>query len=55
VTIWAWEPLTTKSRKGWPQTIEKSAEKIWKSLGKPFQDISKEAHQKDKEIYREVV
>jgi hypothetical protein len=55
VTIWAWEPLTTKSRKGWPQPIEQRTEKIWTVSGQPVQAASKEGHQKDKERYREVV
>jgi hypothetical protein len=54
-TIWAWEPLTTKARKGWPQPIEQRTEKIWTVSGQPVQATSKEGHQKDKERYREVV
>jgi hypothetical protein len=30
--IWAWEPLTTKAKKGWPQPIEQRTEKIWISI-----------------------
>jgi hypothetical protein len=51
VTICAWEHLTTKSRKGWPQTTDK----IWKVSGQPIEAASKEGHQKDKERYWEVV
>jgi hypothetical protein len=54
-TIWAWEPLTKKTRKGWPQPIEQRTEKIWTVSGQPVQATSKEGHQKDKEGYREVV
>jgi hypothetical protein len=54
-TIWAWEPLTKKARKGWPQPTEQRIEKIWTVSGQPVQAASKEGHQKDKERYREVV
>jgi hypothetical protein len=54
-TIWAWEPLTTKARKGWPQPTEQRTEKIWTVSGQPVQAASKEGHRKDKERYREVV
>jgi hypothetical protein len=54
-TIWAWEPLTTKARKGRPQPIEQRTEKRWTTSGQPVQAASKEGHQKDKERYREVV
>jgi hypothetical protein len=50
--IWAWEPLTTKARKGWPQPTEQSIEKRWTVSGQPVQAASKEGHQKDKERYR---
>jgi hypothetical protein len=53
--IWAWEPLTTKARKGWPQPTEQRTEKIWIVSGQPVQAASKEGHWKDKERYREVV
>ena len=55
MTIWAWEPLTTKSRKGWPQPTEQRTEKRWTVLGKLVQAARKEGHQEDKERYREVV
>jgi hypothetical protein len=55
VTIWAWEPRTTKARKGQPQPIEQRTEKRWIVSGQPVQSTSKEGHQKDKEIYQEVV
>jgi hypothetical protein len=29
VAIWAWEPLTKKSRKRWPQPTEQRTKKIW--------------------------
>jgi hypothetical protein len=54
-TIWAWEPLTTKARKGWPQPTKQRIEKIWTVSGQPVQAVRKEGHQKDKERYREVV
>jgi hypothetical protein len=54
-TIWAWEPLTTKARKGRPQPIEQRTEKIWTVSGQPVQATSKEGHHKDKERYWEVV
>jgi hypothetical protein len=54
-TIWAWEPLTAKSKKGWPQLIEKRIEKRWTVSGQPVQATSKEGYRKDKERYREVV
>jgi hypothetical protein len=53
--IWAWEPLTTKSRIGRPQPMEQRTEKIWIVSRQPVQDESKEGHQKDKERYQEVV
>jgi hypothetical protein len=53
--IWAWEPLTKKSRKGKPQPTEQRTEKIWTVSGQPVQATSKEGHQKDKERYWEVV
>jgi hypothetical protein len=53
--IWAWEPLTTKARKGWPQPIEQRIEKRWTVSGQPVQAASKEGHWKDKERYQEVV
>jgi hypothetical protein len=28
-TIWAWEPLTEKARKGWPQPVEQRTKKRW--------------------------
>jgi hypothetical protein len=46
--IWAWEPLTTKTRKEWPQPKEQRIEKIWTTSGKPFQYARKEGHWKDK-------
>jgi hypothetical protein len=55
VAIWAWEPLTTKARKGQPQPTEQRTEKIWIVSGQPVQDARKEGHWKDKERYREVV
>jgi hypothetical protein len=55
VTIWAWEPLTTKARKGQPQPIEQRIEKRWTVSGQPVQATSKEGHRKDKERYWEVV
>jgi hypothetical protein len=36
-TIWAWEPLTTKSRKGWPQPTKQRIEKRWTVLGQLVQ------------------
>jgi hypothetical protein len=54
-TIWAWEPLTTKYRKGWPQPKEQRIEKIWTVSRQPVQAARKEGHQKDKERHREVV
>jgi hypothetical protein len=54
-TIWVGEPLTTKSKKGWPQPIEQRIEKIWIVSGQPVQAARKEGHRKDKERYREVV
>jgi hypothetical protein len=54
-TIWAWEPLTTKARKGWPQPTKQRTEKRWTVSRQPVQAASKEGHQKDKERYREVV
>jgi hypothetical protein len=54
-TIWAWEPLTTKVRKGRPQPIEQRTDQIWIVSGQPVQDARKEGHRKDKERYREVV
>jgi hypothetical protein len=39
--IWAWEPLTTKSRKGWPQPIEQRTEKIWTVSRQPVQAARK--------------
>jgi hypothetical protein len=53
--IWAWEPLTTKARKGQPQPTEQRTEKRWIVSGQPVQATSKEGHQKDKERYWEVV
>jgi hypothetical protein len=53
--IWAWEPLTAKSKKGWPQPVEQRTKKRWIALGKPIQDARKEGNRKDKEIYQEVV
>ena len=54
-TIWAWEPLTTKARKGQPQPTEQRTEQRWTILGQPVQAASKEGHWKDKERYWEVV
>jgi hypothetical protein len=48
MTIWAWEPLTTKSRKGQPQPKEQRTEKIWTVSGQPAQSVRKEGHWKDK-------
>jgi hypothetical protein len=53
--IWAWEPLTVKSKKWWPQPVEQRTEKIWIASRQPVKAASKEGHQKDKERYREVV
>jgi hypothetical protein len=47
VTIWAWKPLTAKSRKGWPQPPKKRTEQRWTVSGQPVQDVSKERHRKD--------
>jgi hypothetical protein len=55
MTIWAWEPLAAKPRKGKPQPTKKRIEKRWTVLGQPVQATSKEGHQKDKEGYQEVV
>jgi hypothetical protein len=55
MAIWAYEPLTTKARKGWPQPMEKMIAKIWTVSGQPVQAASKEVHRKDKERYWEVV
>ena len=55
VAIWAWERLTTKDRKGWPQPTEQRTEKIWIVSVQLVQAASKEGHQKDKERYWEVV
>jgi hypothetical protein len=44
MAIWAWEPLTTKSRKGWPQPTEQRTEKIWTVSGQPVQATRKEGH-----------
>jgi hypothetical protein len=55
VAIWAWEPLTTKTRKGQPQPIEQRTKKIWTLSGQPVQSTSKEGHREDKKRYREVV
>jgi hypothetical protein len=52
VAIWAWEPLTTKARKGRPQPTEQRTEQRWIVSGQPVQAPSKEGHQKDKERYR---
>jgi hypothetical protein len=54
-TIWAWEPLTAKARKGRPQPTEQRTEKRWTVSGQPVQAARKEGHWKDKERYREVV
>jgi hypothetical protein len=54
-TIWAWEPLTTKSRKGHPQPTKQRIEKIWTVSKQPLQAARKEGNQKDKERYQEVV
>jgi hypothetical protein len=51
LTIWAWEPLTEKSRKGQAPTRRKKDKKIWIASGQPVQDARKEGHQKDKERY----
>jgi hypothetical protein len=40
-TIWAWEPLTAKARKGWPQPTEQRIEKIWTVSGQPVQACKK--------------
>jgi hypothetical protein len=53
--IWAWEPLTTKAKKGWPKPTKQRREKIQTTSGQPVEVACKEGHQKDKEIYREVV
>ena len=53
--IWAWEPLTTKAKKGRPQHVEQRTEKRWIVSGQPVLVVSKEGHQKDKKRYREVV
>jgi hypothetical protein len=55
MTIWAWEPLAEKPRKGKPQPTKKRTEKRWIVLGKLVQDANKEGHQKYKEGYQEVV
>jgi hypothetical protein len=55
VTIWAWEPLTTKARKGRPQPTEQRTEQRWTVSRQPVQAASKEGQRKDKERYREVV
>jgi hypothetical protein len=55
VTIWAWEPLTTKAKKGHPQPTKQRTEKIWIVSGQLVQAARKEGHRKDKERYREVV
>jgi hypothetical protein len=36
VEIWAWEPCTTKARKGWPQPTEKRTYQRWKVSGQPI-------------------
>jgi hypothetical protein len=53
--IWAQEPLTTKSMKGRPQTIEQRTKKRWAISGQLVQSPSKQGHRKYKEIYWEVV
>jgi hypothetical protein len=53
--IWAWEPLTTKARKGRPKPTKQRSNQRWTISGQPVQAASKEGHQKDKEIYWEVV
>jgi hypothetical protein len=55
MAIWAWEPLTTKYRKGKPQPTKQRKEKIWIVSGQLVQATRKEGHQKDKERYQEVV
>jgi hypothetical protein len=55
MAIWAWEPLTKKAGKGWPQPTEQRTEKRWTVSGQLVQATSKEGHRKDKERYREVV
>jgi hypothetical protein len=40
VTIWAWEPLTIKARKGWPKPTKQRTEKRWIVSGQPIQAAS---------------